>query len=260
MRSILLTWDIEEFDAPEDFGAPRQPDGGLAMGNKIWGDWLNATAEWKAIGTCFVTSRLAAEAPDLVHATCGRGHEIASHGWSHEKGADLRLQESRGQLEKLCGTTVSGFRSPRLVPVPVEEIKAAGFRYDASSNPAIVPGRYCRAGEKRKPHLASGLWEVPASVLPLLRFPLFWAGFHLLPLPLYQAACRVVLATDGLLSLYFHPWELAELKEPQFPHWLRRRSQSQRLERMEKLVRWLGTVGTYRTIGSYLDGIRVTRP
>ena len=54
MRPILLTWDIEEFDAPEDFGAPRQPDGGLAMGKKIWGDWLNATAGWKFIGTCFV--------------------------------------------------------------------------------------------------------------------------------------------------------------------------------------------------------------
>ena len=106
----------------------------------------------------------------------------------------------------------------------------------------------------------SGIWEVPASVLPLVRFPLFWASFHILPLPLYLAACRLALAADGLLTLYFHPWELAELEEPQFPRWLRRRSRPQRIARMERLVRWLGEVGSFRTILNYLAGMRVTRP
>ena len=117
----------------------------------------------------------------------------------------------------------------------------------------MVPGRYGRRSQKRKPHQASGIWEVPASVLPLVRFPLFWASFHLLPLPLYLAACRMLLAWDGLLTLYFHPWELSELQEREIPLWIRRRSRKRRLERMETLVRKLGELGEFRTIAGYLD-------
>jgi hypothetical protein len=93
---------------------------------------------------------------------------------------------------------------------------------------------------------------VPASVLPLVRFPLFWASFHILPLPLYLAACRLLLAWDGLVTLYFHPWELADLPEKQMPRWIRRRSRQRRIERMEALVRMLGELGEFRTIAGYL--------
>ena len=260
MRSILLTWDIEEFDAPEDFGAPRQPDGGLARGAEIWQEWLGITQNWNAKGTIFITARLAQAFPDYLHRAKSLGHEIASHGWTHEKGADLRLKESREKLAQLAGSPIQGFRSPRLREVPMDQIHEAGYAYDASSNPALVPGRYCRWMENRLPHRVGNLWEVPASVLPLIRFPLFWASFHLLPLPLYQMACRMVLATDGLISLYFHPWELSDLNEPELPPWLRRRSKAERIKRMGQLVRWLGTQGTFRTISDYLAGMRVTRP
>ena len=260
MRSILLTWDIEEFDAPADFGAPRQPDGGLCNGGAIWEEWLGIAQEWNSPATIFVTARLADAFPALLTQTRGAGHEIASHGWTHEKGADLRLNDSRVKLASLAGCTIHGFRSPRLREVPMAEIQEAGFTYDASSNPALIPGRYGRWGQKRLPHRQGNLWEVPASTLPLIRFPLFWASFHLLPLPVYQTACRMLLAMDGLLSLYFHPWELGDLTEPELPLWLRRRSKTQRVDRMRKLVGWLGKAGTFRTISDYLAGMRVTRP
>ena len=260
MRSILLTWDIEEFDAPADFGAPQQPDDGLASGAVNWGEWLGITQNWNAKGTIFITARLAQAFPEYLHLTKSAGHEIASHGWTHKKEADLRLKDSREKLTHLAGSPVHGFRSPRLRHVPTSDILEAGYQYDASSNPAFVPGRYCRWREKRLPHRVGNLWEVPASVLPLIRLPLFWASFHLLPLPLYQTACLMVMATDGLLSLYFHPWELSDLTEPEFPRWLRRRSKAERIRRMDKLVRWLGKIGTFRTISDYLAGMRVTRP
>ena len=258
--TILLTWDVEEYDAPADFGAPALFDGGLDRGLEIWRQWLEVSAGWPAPGTAFITAKLAQASPDLLRKTMGRGHEIASHAWSHKKGDDLKLKASRQSISEIAGTDVVGFRSPRLCPVPLPEVAAAGYRYDASSNPALVPGRYCRWGQKRLPHRVGNLWEVPASVLPLVRFPLFWASFHILPWPLYLAACRLVLATEGLLTLYFHPWELADLAEPQFPLWLRRRSGIERIARMERLVRWLGKTGNFRTISDYLDGTRVTRP
>ena len=260
MRSILLTWDIEEFDAPEDFGAPRKPDGGLSRGGSIWEDWLKHAQKWKVPATSFVTGRMAEAFPVFLAGTRATAHEVASHGWTHERGADLRLKESREKLASLAGCLIQGFRSPRLRHVSTSDISEAGYEYDASSNPALVPGRYCRWNEKRLPHRRGKLWEVPASVLPLIRFPLFWATFHILPLPLYQAACGMVLATDGLLSLYFHPWELSDLNEPHLPRWLRKRPKAQRVERMDRLIRWLGTVGTFRTISDYLAGMRVTLP
>ena len=251
-RAILLTWDVEEYDAPADFGARPLADGGLARGVEIWRQWLEVSARWKAPGSVFVTARLAEAAPDLLRATRQRGHEIASHAWSHHQDADLQLEKSRLRLAELAGDEVVGFRSPRLRPVSLPEIQAAGYRYDASSNPAIVPGRYWRRTQKRKPHRVSGIWEVPASVLPVVRFPLFWASFHLLPLPLYLGACRMLLAWDGVLTLYFHPWELSELREMEIPYWIRRRSRERRIERMETLIRVLGEYGEFRPVRDYL--------
>jgi hypothetical protein len=260
MGTILLTWDVEEYDLPVDFGAARRSDGGLAQGGQIWREWLDATKRWSAPGTAFCTARLAESNPELLHETADRGYEIASHGWEHAQGADLRLEASRELLQEYSRQSVRGFRAPRLRAVPLTDLAQAGYHYDASSNPALVPGRYCRIRDRRTPHRVGSLWEVPASVLPLIRFPLFWASFHLIPLTLYQAACRSVLALDGVLSLYFHPWELSELSEPQLPSWLRRRSKDERIHRMSELVRWLGTIGTFRTVSDYLEGIRVTRP
>ena len=251
-RTILLTWDVEEYDAPADFGAPAFPDGGLSRGIEIWRQWLETSSRWKAAGTVFVTARLAEAAPNLLTQTQARGHEIASHGWAHEKGVDLKLETSRRRISEISGQEVVGFRSPRLRPVSLADVAAAGYRYDASSNPAIVPGRYCRLSQKRKPRQDSGIWEVPASVLPLVRFPLFWASFHLLPLPLYLAACRMLLAWDGVLTLYFHPWELSDLPEKEIPLWIRRRNRKRRIERLGTLVRMLGQLGEFRTIAGYL--------
>ena len=251
-RAILLTWDVEEYDTPADFGGPPLADGGLSRGVEIWRQWLETSARWKAPGTVFVTARLAEAAPDLLRETRQRGHEIASHAWSHEKNANLELEKSRRHISELAGAGVVGFRSPRLRPVPLQEVRSAGYNYDASSNPAVVPGRYWRLSQKRKPHQESGVWEVPASVLPLVRFPLFWASFHLLPLPMYLAACRLLMAWDGVLTLYFHPWELSELQEKEIPFWIRRRSKSRRIERMETLIRSLSEYGEFRTVRSYL--------
>lgn len=261
MRSILLTWDIEEYDAPADFGATPFTDGGLSRGVDIWRDWLALTRTWAGPSTAFCTALIAKAAPELLRETAARGHEIASHGWSHAPSADLQLGPSREALEKIVSQPVIGFRSPRLRKVNPGEVNGAGYAYDASLNPAWIPGRYNCRGQPRTPHRIGSLWEVPSSVLPVLRFPLFWASFHLLPLPLYLAACRLVLAKDNLLSLYFHPWELSDLTEPQLPLWIRRRTKSQRVERMRKLCHWLGQQGTLRTIADYLAlGKRVTCP
>jgi peptidoglycan/xylan/chitin deacetylase (PgdA/CDA1 family) len=261
MNSILLTWDVEEYDAPADFGAPALADHGLSRGREIWEEWLGLTKEWKFPGTTFCTARLAQCAPELLRETAARGHEIASHGWSHRPGDDLQLLSSRTRLQEISGQGVDGFRSPRLRKINKEEITQAGFRYDASLNPTWIPGRYDHRREPRRPFQIGSLWEVPAAVLPGIRFPLFWASFHILPLPLYLALCAKVLQHDGLLCLYFHPWELSALPEPEMPRWLTRRPQTERIRRMTKLCHGLERFGSFTPVGSYLGlGMQVTRP
>ena len=261
MNSILLTWDVEEYDAPADFGAPPLADHGLSRGREIWQEWLGLTKEWKFPGTTFCTARLAQCAPELLRETAARGHEIASHGWSHRPGDDLQLLSSRTLLQEISGQGVDGFRSPRLRKINKEEITQAGFRYDASLNPTWIPGRYDHRREPRRPFQIGPLWEVPAAVLPGIRFPLFWASFHILPLPIYLALCAQVLQHDGLLCLYFHPWELSALPEPEMPRWLTRRPQAERIRRMTKLCHGLQRFGRFTPVGRYLGlGMQVTRP
>jgi len=261
MNSILLTWDIEEYDAPADFGAPPLSDHGLSRGREIWQEWLDHTKEWKFPGTTFCTARLAQGAPDLLKKTGACGHEIASHGWSHRLGDDLQLLSSRTLLQEICGQGVYGFRSPRLRKINKSEITQAGFLYDASLNPTWIPGRYDHRREPRRPFQIGPLWEVPAAVLPGIRFPLFWASFHILPLPIYLALCTQVLQHDGLLCLYFHPWELSALAEPEMPRWLTRRPQAERIKRMAKLCQSLERLGRFTPVGSYLGlGRQVIRP
>jgi hypothetical protein len=71
-------------------------------------------------------------------------------------------------------------------------------------------------------------------------------------MPLYLVACRLLMAWDGVLTLYFHPWELAELGEKEIPFWVRRRSRARRIERMETLIRSLREYGEFRTVRNYL--------
>ncbi len=261
MNSILLTWDIEEYDLPVDFGSTPLPDDGVARGVEIWQAWLDLSERWNFPGTAFCTARLAQAAPKLLQETARRGHEIASHGWSHQRGDDLRLKASREILQKISGQRVLGFRAPRLRKIDKKEITAAGFRYDASLNPTWIPGRYDHRREPRRPFQIGPLWEVPAAVLPGIRFPLFWASYHLLPLPIYLALCSQVLKLDGLLCLYFHPWELSELAEPKLPRWLTRRSQVERINRMGKLCLGLQRMGRFVPVENYLGlGMQVTRP
>jgi len=59
----------------------------------------------------------------------------------------------------------------------------------------------------------NGLKQVPASVTPWIRFPLFWLALHVLPEWVYRFLAKRVLAHDGYLVTYFHPWEFSSLSE-----------------------------------------------
>ena len=90
------------------------------------------------------------------------------------------------------------------------------------------------------------LLQIPASVTPWIRFPLFWLSCHNLPMWLYQLLVNRVLKHDGYFVTYFHPWEFYPLGEhPEFkmPFIIRNHSGKGMEERLDVLIRKLKEKG-----------------
>jgi hypothetical protein len=84
--------------------------------------------------------------------------------------------------------------------------------------------------------------QIPSSVTPILRFPLFWLSLHNLPEGLYHRLVKRVLKHDGYFTTYFHPWEFYELNEhPEFkiPYIIRKNSGQKMVNRLDNLIKML---------------------
>ena len=100
--------------------------------------------------------------------------------------------------------------------------------------------------EPRTWFMKDGVMQIPASVTPLIRFPLFWLALHNLTEALYHWMTRRVLKKDGYFVTYFHPWEFYELKEhPEFkmPFIIKNHSGQQMCQRLDRLVKMLKAQG-----------------
>lgn len=209
-RVLLLSFDVEEFDTPVEYGIPLPWDRQIALATEGLHVVESLCAELGARATFFTTCSYAREAPDMVRRIAD-SHEIASHGWTHGDFSREDASRSRMFLQEASGQPVRGFRRARMGKTPTRWLHDAGYTYDSSDNPTWLPGRYNNLHLRRTPRLEDGLWRIPASVTPLCRLPLFWLTWKHLPSPLLAFALRATLARDGHLALYFHPWEFAEL-------------------------------------------------
>jgi len=127
----------------------------------------------RSSGNHFCTGVYAENNPDWVKSLHSM-HELASHGYFHGHfDASKDLPNSRKLLEKLSNKPVKGFRMARMQYVEEAEILKAGYTYHSSLNPTWIPGRYDHRDKPTKPFFEKGLWNVPASVSPWLRIPLF---------------------------------------------------------------------------------------
>jgi hypothetical protein len=133
-----------------------------------------------------------------------------------------------------------------MFPVSDEEIEKAGYRYNSSLNPAFIPGRYMHLTAPRTWFMKGGVMQIPASVTPWIRFPLFWLSLHNLPESLYHWMVRRTVGHDGYFVTYFHPWEFYDLKEhPEFkmPFIIKNHSGRQMMQRLDRLVKMLKADG-----------------
>jgi peptidoglycan/xylan/chitin deacetylase (PgdA/CDA1 family) len=237
---ILLSFDIEEFDMPLEYGVAIPFEEQMAVSVEGTERLLAVLEKQGVLATFYTTARFAESAPDLIKRMVAQGHEIASHDYYHSEHHDRHLAESKAVLDRISGTTIKGFRMPRLQPVSNEALVAAGYQYNSSMNPTYLPGRYNHFTKPRTLFSEGGLWQLPASVTPWVRFPLFWISFHNLPVKLYQWLAQWTLKNDGYLNTYFHPWEFValEAKKYNFPGYVCKNTGVAMADRLEQFIVW----------------------
>lgn len=247
---ILLSFDVEEFDMPLEYGNNIPLQKQLEIGAKGLEAITPLLQQSNIAATLFTTANFADyfNASILALAT---QHEIASHTYYHSFFELEHLQSSKERLEQITGKPVTGLRMPRMKQVPMNAIKAAGYGYDASMNPTWLPGRYNHLSEPRSYHVNDGVFRIPASVSANFRFPLFWLSFKNFPYRYYLHLCKQALEKDGHLSLYFHPWEFVDVTGYGLPAYTTKYAGQQLLDRLNQLLEDLKPYGVCSTMQDF---------
>lgn len=257
---ILLSFDIEEFDMPFEYGVDIpfekqlevSADGTLAI--------LKILDEQGVKATFYCTANFAVNRPEIIRQIVDKGHEVASHGYFHSDFEIKHLEESKNTLEEITGTTVNGYRMARMMPVSEQEIARAGYKYNSSINPTFLPGRYNNFGKPRTYFYDGGVLQLPASVSPIVRFPLFWLSFHNLPLCIYRSLCKRAINKDKYLNIYFHPWEFQKIDTYKFPFYVTRNTGEKMTERLTRFICWAKTKGySFVTTSQFIEKIVIQK-
>lgn len=238
---ILLSFDIEEFEMPREYGDPIPFDQQIKISVEGTVKILDLLKKYDIKATFYITANFAQHAKHILDRIVSEGHEPASHGYFHDHFKVEHLKQSKDILEEMANVKIYGYRMARMAPVPEDEIFKAGYTYNSSINPTYLPGRYNKLNEPRTYFERDGVWQIPASVTPLLRFPLFWISFHNLPLWLYCKLANRVIRKDGYLNTYFHPWEFMPIgpkNKYNFPFYVTKNTDSKMVDRLEKFILW----------------------
>ena len=256
MKKILLTFDLEEFDIAEEYGATLDLETKIQTSYVGMERILALLKKYDAKATIFCTAFYAENAPEQLQRIAADGHEIASHGYYHDRFETADLLKSRLKLAEITGKNIVGFRMARMAAVDNQAIEAAGYAYDSSLNPTWLPGRYNYLDKPRTTfNILENLKVIPASVTPFLRFPLFWLSFKNLPLFLYKHMVEQTLNTDNYVNLYFHPWEFNSLKQFNLPSYVKRVDDVVLLNKLEDFICYFKDKAQFTTIREEL-GIR----
>lgn len=187
---------------------------------------LNLLDQYDARGTFFTLGWVAHKFPDLVRDIVARGHEIASHGWWHQRVTTMTpaqfkedVYSSKALLEDVSGHQVIGYRAPSFSITPKTEwaldvLLETGYRYDSSLFPIHRPD-YGFPDIPPLPfimHRENGeLMEFPLTTLRIGRqhIPAAGGGYiRHFPYAIIRKAFRQKSRNAISAVFYIHPWEV----------------------------------------------------
>ena len=199
---IYLSFDTEEFDVPKEHGVNFNTlTDGMEVSRYGTTRILDILKKEEVKGTFFCTSNFATNAQDIMHRIVQEGHEVAAHGCDHWEPKISDIWRSKEILEDITNQQILGYRQPRMFKVSIKELAKHHYLYNASLNPAFIPGRYMHLTEPRLPFICEGVVQIPASVTPLMRIPMFWLSLHNFPIQLYTKLSHRILLHDDIFSL-----------------------------------------------------------
>lgn len=218
----------------------------------------------QAYATFFTLGWVAERHPQLVKRIVAGGHELASHGYGHQRASDLSSDEfyhdithAKKILEDLSGQPVIGYRAPSFSIGEnnlwaLDTLAEAGYEYSSS----IYPIRHDHYGMPNAPRFAfrpsstKSLLELPATTIRLFNRNLPAAGggyFRLLPYQISRWAINRVNKADKQPCIFYcHPWEIdPEQPRPsgmtlktRFRHYVNLTRTETRLRSLLKDFRW----------------------
>lgn len=209
--------------------------------------------------TFFTLGWVAERSPALVRRIQDGGHEIASHGYSHqliyEQTPELFREETRRSkriLEDITGEAITGYRAASYSITSqsrwaLDILCDEGFKWDSSIFP-VHHDRYGMPGTPFEPYQlrAPGggvLTEFPLSTCPVgnYRLPIAGGGyFRLFPYWFSRWGLGRINRAGQPFIFYLHPWEIdpeqPRLKVKAFSRFRHYNNLDKCLSRLESLL------------------------
>lgn len=186
---------------------------------------LDLFQEKKVVATFFTLGWVAERYPEIVKRIVNEGHELASHGYGHQRVSNLSPEEfkidvikAKNILEDIGGVKINGYRAPSYSIGEkniwaLDVLSQTGHQYSSS----IYPIKHDHYGYLGAPRFVfkdkkTNLIEVPITTVKFVNKLLPGGGggfFRFYPYFLSKWLINRVNQSDKQSTIfYFHPWEL----------------------------------------------------
>lgn len=220
--------------------------------------------QYKVKATFFIVSSVAEKHPGSIKQISRQGHEIASHGHSHQlvykmspKKFKEDLKKSCSILENLTGKKILGFRAPswsvnaKILPRFYQILEVVGLKYSSSVFP-IKTYLFGIPDFPPKIHRpVTNVLEFPASIItiPFLNKNIGFSGgafFRFIPYPILKNLIARNNNQKIPVIIYLHPREI-DINQPRL-----------NLSFKEKLIHYYGVTGCYNKLENCIKDFSTT--
>lgn len=262
MIKNALTIDVEDYFQVAALAEAVKPEDWHSMEYRVEKntDSILELLDNKGLKATFFTLGWVAEkSPELVKRIHDAGHEVASHGYSHQlvynQKPEIFQDETRRSkqiLEDITGAPITGYRAASYSITAqsrwaLDILCEEGFTWDSSIFP-VHHDRYGMPGTPHEPYMLKApggglLKEFPLSTCPIgsYRLPIAGGGyFRLYPYWLSRWGLGRINRAGQPFIFYLHPWEVdpeqPRLKVSAFSRFRHYNNLNKCMKRLEKLV------------------------
>jgi len=223
---------------------------------------LDMFAKHNTKATFFVLGWIAEARPQIIKKIVAQGHELASHGYAHQRANTQTPQHfredvhrSKSFLEDTTGVEIKGYRAPSFSIDPSNEwafeiLSELGFTFSSSTYPIKHDLYGAPDWPRYKYQRPEGIIEIPIPTNKTagVSLPIGGGGFfRLYPYSLSKMLINnFIKQTQQPYCFYFHPWEIDHTQprmtdvslKSKFRHYLNLHRMEGRLDQLLRDFKW----------------------